>query len=275
MGARRDNDLLSDVSWHDDHLIGPTRCGEAGGGGHGGCLKSRYGPTALGVVGPALLDAEPAVVAPVGAPRVATEPVLRAVLCDAPSGERNGVVDRNLVVVRNDAGPIPRLERVGVDPTTDGSTGRDFFHDGVRAVHRPVLIDEKSSVCAVLHGEATLSRHAVAAGRFRSARVVCSLVLLAGDLRDAVLVNPLERSRNRTAVARTGHIRATVQQNLNCGNKIAGFAALQPFETVGNRGHGPVSPARATPLGDVLVQVCGAVAHARDVTPVELRRESI
>ncbi len=89
--------------------------------------EGRHAPHAIGIVGATALDAEPAAVTPVRAPRVSSDPVLGAVGGDAPAGERDDVVYACLAVVGDDASAIPVFQRVSVDAAADWAARKNFL----------------------------------------------------------------------------------------------------------------------------------------------------
>jgi hypothetical protein len=113
---------------------------------------------------------------------------------------------------------------------------------------------------------------------------------LARKLRNAVFVNKLIRAAAAAAAARSRNVGATVQNDLNGGQKVGLFALGMEFPPVGQRRHGAVGPARAAVsegvrrintrktvsklgmgniLRDVLIEIFGAVVDAADVAPIE------
>ena len=71
-------------------------------------------------------------------------------------------------------------------------------------------------------------------------------------------------------MARARDVGGAVEQNLHGGQEVANGIVLHELEAVGDGRDGAVSPAGAAVLGDVLVQVSGAVVDAADVAPGEV-----
>jgi len=133
-------------------------------------------------------DTEESLLTPVGAPRVAADPVVYTVL-SSPAIQLDGVVGDAVVagVVHVDAAGVG-FDALGVDVGTDWATGIDLGHDVVIAADGAVL--RQSNLRIGLDFIASTVRIAVHAGVDCRALHVLRLVLLASDIRNAVLVNP-------------------------------------------------------------------------------------
>ena len=80
----------------------------------------------------------------------------------------------------------------------------------------------------------------------------------------------LQHAAVGAAVAGAGHVLGAVEEHLHGGQEVAGGVVLHELQAVGDGGDGTVRPAGAAVLGDVLVQVSGAVVDAAHVAPGEV-----
>mmetsp|Transcript_1083 Transcript_1083/g.2635 ORF Transcript_1083/g.2635 Transcript_1083/m.2635 type:complete len:325 (-) Transcript_1083:72-1046(-) len=225
----------------------------------------------------AALDARPAHLAPVLAPRVAHLPVLHAVLVHTPAHDGDLVVDhvdeRLHVVGENTAGVVEERDRV--DAAADRATGHDLVHHLLLTRHGAVLGD--GGVRVLLDGGARHAEgragHADAArvrGRVELVLAVHGLVRHAGVEGDAeALIGPLLHQRVRAsrvaALARARGERALVEDDLDGQvdlRSLLASGAARDLDAIGERRHGAVSPARAAVGRDVLVEHLGDKALA-------------
>jgi hypothetical protein len=176
-----------------------------------------------GVVGATANNAEEAVLAPVGAPRVAADPEINTVL-SAPAVELDGVVGGAGVasVVHVDAAGVG-LNAVSVDVGGHRAAREDLGHDGIIALDGAVL--GHGDLGVVVDSIALASSGvAVHAGVDGGALHVLCLVLLASNIGNAVLVHVHVGSVGVTTVASTGI--TTVDEGLDGGNHIALSACM-------------------------------------------------
>lgn len=177
---------------------------------------------------------EEASLAPVGAPGVASDPVVRAVLT-TPAVQLNGVISGGCSagVVHDDSTGVYRgLQAVGVDVRRDRATRIDFSADVVVPRDRTEL--RNGDIRVVRHGVASsAARITVHAGVVGRALHVLGLVLLAGDVwNTTVLVHP-RIGGIRVASAAIAGI-AAVDHDLHSWDYIALQAFGGDFDAVGN-----------------------------------------
>ena len=70
-------------------------------------------------------------------------------------------------------------------------------------------------------------------------------------------------------MARSGHFRTAVQDELNAEVDVVTLGITSNLDAISERGQGSVGPATSTVLRNVLVQTLGQVALSIDVAPVE------
>ena len=235
-------------------------------------------------------DAEEAHLAPVLAPRVPHDPVLLALLGLAPADDGDDVVDLVLVVgglIKDAAGVV--VEEVGVDARGDGSARVHLGHDLLLAAHLAVLgngrvrerVERRAEAAHVGEGGAGparvlglalvpghVARGAAALGGLGAARLVHQAGL---EGHESSLLDKLVGSRRGTPVARSGNLRAAVEDELD-GEVDVGtlrVGALRDLDAIGERRHRAVRPARSAVLGHVLIQHLRQVVDALDVRPGE------
>mmetsp|Transcript_11730 Transcript_11730/g.26759 ORF Transcript_11730/g.26759 Transcript_11730/m.26759 type:complete len:287 (-) Transcript_11730:227-1087(-) len=247
-----------------------------------------HGPRAL------ILDKERALghpdiahLTPVLAPRVAHNPVeaLRRVRAPADNGDdvidalAHGLDDALLVVE----------ERLGVDAARDGPALVDLLHHGISPADGAVVGDRgvgvvgEASAGATLLGEAAAGAcdvHRLAGGVHIGAEALLRVVGagkvgLGGLVADARAflrdrVQPLVRAVDGSPVA--GADTAAVQEVLDSEVNVDALALAGNLDAIAQGREGPMRPARATVLGDVLVPRHRAVAHAVLVAPVKVCR---
>lgn len=195
---------------------------------------------------------EEASLAPVGAPGVASDPVVRAVLT-TPSIQLNGVISGGCSagIVHDDSTGVYRgLQAVGIDVRRDRAAGVDFSANVVVPRDRTEL--RNGDVRVVRHGVASsATRITVHAGVVGRALHVLGLVLLAGDVwNTTVLVHP-RIGGIRVASATVAGI-AAVDHDLYSRDHVALQAFSGDFDAVGDRGQRRMGPARSTVSGDML-----------------------
>ena len=191
---------------------------------------------------------------PVGSPRVAPDPVVHAIL-GAPSVQLDGVVNDLGVagVVRDDAAGVHRVEQtIRVQIGGDGAAGHDLGTDVVVALHVTEFRESDGGVVSNRGARVgvVVAVHARVDGR---ALHVDGLVLLASDIRDAVIEHPSVRGVCVATVATASA--AAVDQGLDGGDDITLKAFGLNLDAVCDRGHGSVCPTRAAVHRNVLVQV--------------------
>jgi len=142
----------------------------------------------LGFISAAPHNSEESVLPPVGSPTIPADPVLDAVLL-APPVELNCVVssESGAGIVHVDSARV-RLDAVGVDIGRDRASGIDLGHD-------IIVTSDGSELREVDLGEVGLGVASVVgitvhASVDSAALHVLGLVLLAGYIRNAILVNP-------------------------------------------------------------------------------------
>ena len=93
----------------------------------------------------------------------------------------------------------------------------------------------------------------------------------AGLVRDEALVlDELVRARVVAPVAGAGLVGAAVEDELDAEVDVEALAAPRDLDPVREAGDGPVRPAAAAVVRDVLVQLLGQVALPVDVVPREV-----
>ena len=93
----------------------------------------------------------------------------------------------------------------------------------------------------------------------------------AGLVRDEALVlDELVRARVVAPVAGTSLVGAAIEDELDAEVDVEALAAPRDLDPVREAGDGPVRPAAATVVRDVLVELLGQVALAIDVVPREV-----
>jgi len=137
-------------------------------------------------------NAEEAMFAPVGSPTVAGDPVVHAIF-SAPSVQLDGVIGcaRVAGVVLDDASGVHRLLQTdGIDVCGHRASGEDLGHDIFIASDTAVFGEGDHWVGSLLHGDAASCWVAVHASIHGCAGHVLCLILLAGDVWNAILVHP-------------------------------------------------------------------------------------
>jgi hypothetical protein len=221
-------------------------------------IQRRHRPVPVsGLVAAPADDLEEAVLAPVGAPGVAADPVVRSVLISAPAVQLDGVVDDLGTGVVHVHATGVFLDAGGVDVGRHRAAGVDLRHDLMVAHSSAVLLDGDNGVFIDLVAVAgvIVAVHAHVNGRTLH---VDGLVLLASQVGDAVLVHPGVGSVTVAALAGAGI--AAVDQSLHRGDDVASLALGLNLDAIRNGGEGRVSPAGAAVHGDVLVEVHGKEA---------------
>jgi len=135
-------------------------------------------------------DSEESVLAPVGSPTVAADPVVDSVL-GSPAVELDGVVGGVGVasVVHVDSASVG-LNAVSVDVSRDWTTGVDLRHDIFIAFHTAVLADGDLWVLGDFIASSSVGIAVHASVNSRALHVL-GLVLLAGNVRDtSIAVDP-------------------------------------------------------------------------------------
>ena len=227
---------------------------------------ARHGPLTVRLDAEVVLsahDAEPALLSPEGAPRVATDPVLLAVLL-APANHRNRVVQRvRASGVTVDASLVLQ-EIVGHgDGARDRTTGVDLLHHVLLSSDASVLVHVVLGV--VVHGVARSVVTAVAADVDVRALHVLSHVAHAALLGKAVVMHVLEGGERVASLATIG-VAITIQDDL--GSQIADWplSLSHQLQTVGDRRGRGKCPAGSTILRDVLILCNSHVAASIDIT---------
>mmetsp|Transcript_5043 Transcript_5043/g.10264 ORF Transcript_5043/g.10264 Transcript_5043/m.10264 type:complete len:410 (+) Transcript_5043:696-1925(+) len=243
----------------------------------------RHRPVAR-VLDPEVVDAacqpEPAVLAPVGAPRVPPDPELLPafalpVPCDGDFVHLRSAVCR---VVEN-------APRVGLEllcdahPACDRAPGCDFRHHRVLTLDLAVGLDAPLGVVADLE---THRRHpealelTVLTRPLRVALAVLGRVLLARHVRYAVRFHPREGCRRVAAAAAVGLVGGdAIDEDLRGEIDLGERPVPQDVDPVAHGAGGALRPTAPTVHGDVLVLVDGSKVLASHVTHVVRLRQRV
>ncbi len=137
------------------------------------------------------------------------------------------MVDLALRFAIDDALAVPRFEGKSVDAARNRTAGKNLSLDVVFSIHTVKLVDVHFA--EVGNGDTVAAAGgAIAANVEVIARIVFGLVLLAGQLRDTILVNKLVRAAAAATAARSGDISAAVQNDLDGGQEV-GLLAVGVF----------------------------------------------
>ena len=222
------------------------------------------------------LDAEPAILAPVLTPAVATDPVLLSLLGLAPSSHLNDVSAQTLVgVVHEDASLVVQELLRHTHVARDGSTREDLRLHVLFAAHVTEVTDLVALV--LLDGLARLIGLAVLAAVHVVALLVHSLVHGTCLVGNTLLVRVAVHAAVPAAVAaaRVAAVDHLLHRQLHGGPG----ALSHQVDTVGDGRGGALRPAGAAVHGDVLVLVPGGVVVSVDVADVvalgDLRRVQV
>jgi len=164
-------------------------------------------------------DAEKSTLAPIGSPRVSSDPVLGTIL-NSPSVKLDGMIGSAGVagIIHVDATRVG-LNALSVDVGRHGSTSIDLSHDVLIALNASVLRKSDGRILGngvASHGFIVITVHAIVDIR---AFHVLGLVLLASDIRNTILVDVSVGSTRVTSVAATSM--TTVNHSLDGWDHIS------------------------------------------------------
>ena len=267
------------------HVLEPTRLGRWG------------GPRARALdaqVVTAHLDLCVPVLAPVGAPRVAKDPVVSVRLVFAPTDDAQNVVGqiqdpRFLEDAAGVAGHGVRrpecLELVGsVDAAGEGAAGHNFSLQLLLGTDRLACrVDIGAAEHVTVFTQSPQSRlldlgaRPVGDARLADAQglavvaVVGRLVVLASLVGEAFLLHVVKHTADVAAVARAAA--AAVDEHLRGQNGLGPRALARDLDAVVERREGTKRPACAAVLRDVLVAALSEEVGTIDVAPVPVVRK--
>mmetsp|Transcript_1757 Transcript_1757/g.6424 ORF Transcript_1757/g.6424 Transcript_1757/m.6424 type:complete len:297 (-) Transcript_1757:382-1272(-) len=214
-------------------------------------------------------DAEESHLAPILAPRVTHDPILRPVVRRAPADDGDDVIDFKVGRVSVNATDV-RTQAVGINTSGYGATSVNFSHDGVFTRNHAVFCHSgvrKRAQCAA--ESAVFGKSAARTARIhRRARVISTLCAVAlGGFRTARLirqarvkryepcvVHELIRPGVGSAVARPRDFGTAIQNVLN--SQVHVLSAMLPagdLNSVRQRAHRSMRPARPAVLRNVLI----------------------
>ena len=216
-------------------------------------------------------DAEPALLSPVGSPRVTSDPVLLAVLL-APADHRDGVVHAGGASLVLEDASLVRLQLAGgIDGARDRTTGVDLLHHALLSGNASVLLHVVLGV--VLHSVAGIVVTAVAADVDVRALHVLGLVAHAALGGDAALLHQHVRRQHATAAATIGSggaVHNHLRRELSSRPSVLGHQT----QTIRHRRGSSKRPAGAAVLRNMLVSGNRNVGNSVDITTRRLGEPS-
>lgn len=224
----------------------------------GGVVQVRHGPLGRGgLVVTAANNAEKALLTPVGSPGVATNPVINSIL-STPTIKLDSMVVRQIAslasVIHIDASGVG-LDALGIDGSGNGTASVNLSHDLVVTVGSSELRYTDDGVVldgGAAHIRVMITIHAVVNVR---AFHVLGLVLLAGNIRNAMVVHVTVGSTRVSSIARSSM--SAVDKSLDGRDHIAFLTLGLDLKAITKGRKSGMSPARSAINGDVLVQVSG------------------
>ena len=215
-------------------------------------------------------DSEPTMLTPVSTPRVSTDPVFGTILINAPTGNLNLMIDPTRILASEDASVIIKEVLIDVDTTRNRTTSSNFSLHLLHTRDRSVLTD---LVALELSDRPAAIGVTVGTKMFRSTIQCLSDVVLAGGIRNTLLVSPLVDTIRPTTLAGTST--CTVDNSLRREINGREGTISHQIDTIRESRGGTLSPAGTTIDRNVLILVPRSIVETIKVTNIISLRDLI